>query len=593
MTPTRELLRRDAAYDRWGAADPGEGLGAAAEAMLRAELGESEPLAGVPLDAVRIAPPEAIPAAVIAAAGGEDAVSVDDEDRIRHAAGKGYPDLIRMRSGAVGSAPDAVLAPPDGEHVAAVLEACAAAGVAVVPFGGGTSVVGGVEPERGAFGRLVALDLTALRSGAIDPVSMTARLGPGLRGPEAEALLNTEGFTLGHFPQSYRYATVGGFAATRSAGQASSGYGRFDALVTEIELTSPAGVLRTLETPHTAAGPSLREVAIGSEGAFGVITDVGVRVRPAPARRHYEGWFAPGFPDGIEIARRLAQDGALPDVVRLSDREETRVSLAMSGLAGVRRSGLDAYLRLRRRSEGCMLIVGWEGEREDVERRRQLSRQLLRSGGAVPLGATPGTSWSRGRYEGPHLRDLLIDRGILVETLETSHTYTRIGELYAGVSAALRGAIEAGGRRGIVMCHVSHAYRDGASLYFTFLTAGPARRRDRAVEGAQGRGLRGDRRRRRDDHPSPRGRPRPRALHALRGRRARHRRPPRDQGPARPDRDHEPREARSARQLRRNAPLRVRSGRLGRGTPTCRTGRRPGPGASGRGGCRRWRARRR
>ena len=473
MTPTRELLRRDAAYDRWGAADPGEGLGAAAEAMLRAELGESEPLAGVPLDAVRIAPPETIPAAVIAAAGGEDAVSVDDEDRIRHAAGKGYPDLIRMRSGAVGSAPDAVLAPPDGEHVAAVLEACAAAGVAVVPFGGGTSVVGGVEPERGAFGRLVALDLTALRSGAIDPVSMTARLGPGLRGPEAEALLNTEGFTLGHFPQSYRYATVGGFAATRSAGQAWSGYGRFDALVTEIELTSPAGVLRTLETPHTAAGPSLREVAIGSEGAFGVITDVGVRVRPAPARRHYEGWFAPGFPDGIEIARRLAQDGALPDVVRLSDREETRVSLAMSGLAGVRRSGLDAYLRLRRRSEGCMLIVGWEGEREDVERRRQLSRQLLRSGGAVPLGTTPGTSWSRGRYEGPHLRDLLIDRGILVETLETSHTYTRIGELYAGVSAALRGAIEAGGRRGIVMCHVSHVYRDGASLYFTFLT--PAR----------------------------------------------------------------------------------------------------------------------
>ena len=230
---------------------------------------------------------------------------------------------------------------------------------------------------------------------------MTAHLGPGLRGPEAEAALNSAGFTLGHFPQSYRYATIGGFAATRSAGQASSGYGRFDALATEIELTTPAGPIRTLSTPHTAAGPALRELVLGSEGIFGVITDVGVRVRPLPERKRYEGWFAPGFADGIEILRGLAQGGALPDVVRLSDREETRVSLAMSGLAGAKRSGLDAYLRLRGRSEGCMLIVGWEGEREDVERRRQLSRRLLRSGGAVPLGASPGRSWEQGRYRGP------------------------------------------------------------------------------------------------------------------------------------------------------------------------------------------------
>jgi alkyldihydroxyacetonephosphate synthase len=332
-------------------------------------------------------------------------------------------------------------------------------------------VVGGVDPKPGAFDRLVSLDLTALRGVSVDPVSMTARLGPGLRGPEAEAALDAEGFTLGHFPQSYRYATIGGFAATRSAGQASTGYGRFDAVATEIELTTPVGVMRTLSTPHTAAGPSLRELVLGSEGIFGVITEVGVRVRPKPERKAYEGWFAPSFEAGTAIIRRLAQDGALPDVIRLSDRDETEVSLALSGLAGVKRTGLDTYLRLRGRTEGCMLIVGWEGEREGVERRRQLSRRLLRIGGAVPLGSSPGRSWEHGRYEGPHLRDALIDEGILVETLETSHNYSRVGELYTAVRKALQEAI--GRDSGIVMCHVSHAYRDGISLYFTFLT--PAR----------------------------------------------------------------------------------------------------------------------
>ncbi len=449
-------------------------LGADARTMLNERIGSGEGLARVPLESVEVEAAAPLPESVVAAAGGAAAVSASDEDRIRHAAGKGYPDLIRMRAGRIGRAPDAVLAPPDSRSVAAVLAACAQERIAVVPFGGGTSVVGGVDPERGEFERLVSLDLAALRGVSVDPISMTARLGPGLRGPEAEAALNAEGFTLGHFPQSYRYATIGGFAATRSAGQASTGYGRFDAVATAIELTTPVGVMKTLSTPHTAAGPSLRELALGSEGIFGVITEVGVRIRPNPERRVYEGWFAPSFETGTTIIRSLAQEGALPDLIRLSDRDETEVSLALSGLAGLKRAGLEAYLRLRGRTEGCILIVGWEGERESVERRRELSRRLLRKGGAVTLGASPGSSWEQGRYDGPYLRDALIDQGILVETLETSHTHSRLGELYATVRKALHETIGGeGGGSGIVMCHVSHAYRDGASLYFTFLT--PAR----------------------------------------------------------------------------------------------------------------------
>lgn len=470
-TGTAGGLRRDTAFDRWGELASSPELGAAARAMLRERLGEGEPSTGVALADVRLPPPATLPPALIAAAGGERSVSTDQEDRVRHSSGSGYRDLIRLRSGELDLAPDAVLAPPDAAAVGAVLEICADAGIAVVPFGGGTSVVGGVEPERGAFDRLVSLDLGAMREVALDSVSQTARLGPGLRGPEAEAALGAQGFTLGHYPQSYRYATIGGYAATRSAGQASSGYGRFDALVSEIELTAPVGRLRTLSTPHTAAGPALRELVLGSEGAFGVITDVGVRLRPAPETRRYEGWFAPGFAEGIEIVRSLAQGGAAPDVLRLSDREETEVSLTMAGPEGLRKAGLERYLKLRRRELGCMMIVGWEGERESVDRRRELSRRILRAGGGVALGSGPGASWERGRFEGPHLRDSLIDLGILVETLETSHRYSRIGELYDGVRSALADAVATGAGPGVVMCHVSHAYRDGASLYFTFLAA--------------------------------------------------------------------------------------------------------------------------
>jgi alkyldihydroxyacetonephosphate synthase len=471
MSAEEQLLRRDMAHDAWGEPGAEPELSDTVRTMLRERLGDVQPRDRVPIDAMSVPDAGTLPETVIAAAGGAARVSTAAEDRIRHAGGKSYPDLMRMRSETVTEVPDAVLAPADADAVQATLEACSAAGVAVVPFGGGTSVVGGVDPVRGTFGRVVSLDLTALRRVEVDRASQVAHLGPGLRGPEAEAALNAEGFTLGHFPQSYRYATIGGFAATRSAGQASSGYGRFDALVTDVELSAPAGPLRTLATPHTAAGPALREVVLGSEGCFGVITDVGVRVREMPEERRYEAWFAPGFAEGIEIARALAQSGELPDVVRLSDREETEVSLAMAGLSGLKKAGLERYLKLRRRSGGCMLIVGWEGERESVLRRRELSRRVLRTGGAVPLGASAGQSWEHGRYEGPHLRDSLIDAGVLVDTLETAHTYTRIGELYEAVGGAIRGAIESGGGGAVVMCHVSHVYRDGASLYFTFLGA--------------------------------------------------------------------------------------------------------------------------
>jgi len=465
--------RRDAKW--WGWGDPGiePELDAEALAVLRERIGELEPWPlAASLEEFPLPAAQPLPAALTEALG-PDAIFTAAEDRLRHAAGCGYADLARLRCARLDGAPDAVVMPADADGVRRVLEICAAEGVAVVPYGGGTSVVGGVEPLRGAHQRLVSLDLGALRGVEVDRRSLTARLGAGLRGPEAEAALADRGLTLGHFPQSFEYATIGGFAATRSAGQASSGYGRFDALVSSIRLLAPVGDMRTLETPHTAAGPSLRELIVGSEGVLGVIPEVTVRVRPRPSVRRYEAWMAESFESGAEIVRALAQGPGLPDVTRVSDEEETQGSLALSGPRGAAGRLFGGYLNLRRRQGGCLVIAGFEGEDESVARRRALAVRALRSGGAAYLGQAAGRSWEHGRYRGPYLRDTLMGMGAMVETLETSHSWSRLDELHGAVASAIRTSLADQGTPGLVWCHLSHAYADGASLYFTFI----ARRR--------------------------------------------------------------------------------------------------------------------
>ena len=238
----------------WGWGDPEKRirLGDGAAAMLRSELGHAEPAERVELE--EVAMPEARPLPDdLTEAVNRASVLTSHEHRVRRAAGSGYPDLVRLRTGRLPAGPDAVVLPGSAEQVARVLDICARHGIAVIPFGGGTSVVGGVDPHAGRFDRVISLDLRRIRGVEVDARSLTATLGPGLRGPEAEDALAAEGLTLGHFPQSFEYATIGGFAATRSAGQASSGYGRFDDLVTAVGMISPAGPLRTQDDRARAA----------------------------------------------------------------------------------------------------------------------------------------------------------------------------------------------------------------------------------------------------------------------------------------------------------------------------------------------------
>jgi alkyldihydroxyacetonephosphate synthase len=461
----------------WGWGEDGHDapLSPAARALLAAEIGPlpSEHRDPAALADVRLPAPALPPAArerLVQVVGAEH-VRDDRLTRVSHAAGRGYHDLVRLRAGDASGAPDAVVYPADADEVAALLRACAELGVAVVPWGGGTSVVGGVEPLRGRFPSVIALDLARMdRLLAVDPVSLTAVVQPGMTGPALEEALAEHALTLGHFPQSFEYSTVGGWVATRSAGQASTGYGRIDALVVALRVATPSGELVVRAVPASAAGPSLRELLVGSEGTLGVIVEVTLRVRARPSVRRYEAFSLPRFGAGVEAFRAVAQDGAAPDVMRLSDPVETRVSLALSGGGALATRALSAYLRTRGHGEGCLTILGWAGSSEaELRRRRTAAARVMRAHGAVALGTPIGHAWEHGRFHAPYLRDELLAHGVMVETLETAATWDRLLELHDAVAAALDGALRERGTPPVVMCHVSHVYRAGASLYFTFV----------------------------------------------------------------------------------------------------------------------------
>jgi alkyldihydroxyacetonephosphate synthase len=455
----------------WGEDARATRLPDAARTLVREafRLSEEELPARVALEDVRL-PEPALPTSLrerVAEAVGQQNVAADRLARVSHAVGRSYPDLVRIRSGDGSSAPDAVVYPGSHDEVAAVLALCSEAGVAVVPFGGGSSVVGGVEPMRGSRPAAVSLDLARMdRLLAVDRTSLTATFEPGVTGPDAEELLAAEGLTLGHFPQSFEYATLGGFAATRSAGQASTGYGRIDELILGLRAAAPVGELRAHAFPASAAGPALRELLVGSEGALAVITELTLAVRPAPEARRYEGWSFASFAAGAEVFRYLEQNGAAPHVARLSDPAETGLNAAVSGRpVELPHDG------------GCLAILGWEGAPDEVDARAALVADPMTAGGGKPIGPEAGEAWLRGRYAAPYLRDDLLDLGVMVETLETATSWSRLERLYRAVADALRESLTARGGSPLVMCHVSHLYRSGASLYYTFF--------DRQERGAE------------------------------------------------------------------------------------------------------------
>lgn len=476
----------DLDWARWGRQERREHLSAAVLELLQQALGLSGPATGVVEAAdVQVPPSRLTPAAGSDLAAEVGAVHVRDDRaaRLARAAGRSTADLLRMRAGALDGVPDAVVLPGTHDEVQRLLSVCSKHRVAVVPFGGGTSVVGGVASRAGEHAAVVALDvrrLDALLS--LDRQSCLATLQAGLRAPEAEALLAAEGFTLGHFPQSYEYASLGGFAATRSAGQASSGYGRFDEMVVAMRLATPAGSLRVGRVAASAAGPDLRRLFLGSEGALGVITELTLRVRPKPEVVVDEAWAFADFATGVGALRELAVAGEPVTVARLSDEAETWVNSQLTPAGpGAPAAAMPAPTAGRAAETGgiepaheptvsvggCRAVIAHEGPADLVEARSRLVAALLQRAGGRRLAQPDPGEWRAARFRAPYLRDALLDAGAFVETLETAGSWSQLAGLREGVTAAVVGALTAAGSPPVVMCHVSHVYPTGASLYFT------------------------------------------------------------------------------------------------------------------------------
>ena len=374
-----------------------------------------------------------------------------------------------------------MVAPGDAREAQQVIYACSEEGVAVVPYGGGTSVVGGLEPLRGRFGALISLDLGRLEGLSRSTSARTPRgwaAGRGCRRPTTR--WRQRGYTLAHTPQSYEWATVGGCVATRSAGQSSTGHGRIEDNVVALRCATPAGELATLAVPATAAGPSLKQLVIGSEGTLGVITSVGLRVFPRPAAQRYEGWFVHSFAEGADVLRRLVQAGIEPDVARLSDEAETGMGRALGGAGGLKGHAGRALLRARGYARGCLVICGWEDDAAAIARRRAPAARLLRRAGAMPVGEGAG----RGAGSPPATPARTCATTCSTAACSSRRSRPRrAGRTSRRCKTAVTRALEGALAAPLVLCHVSHLYATGASLYFTALAAQDARR-SRSASGS-------------------------------------------------------------------------------------------------------------
>jgi alkyldihydroxyacetonephosphate synthase len=413
--------------------------------------------------------------AVIAAIGQEH-VSSDPQVRLLHAQGKSYRDLLRARFGMLPRPPDAVLFPGSRAEVEALLAAASRFRVQVIPFGGGTNISGGVEVDPSREGMAVAVSLRRMnRVLTIDKIARTARIEAGALGPELEATLNAEGFSLGHFPDSFEFSTLGGWLATRSAGMQSDAYGKIEDMVVSLTLCTPCGTLVTPNVPRSATGPDLAQIAVGSEGTLGLITEAVMRIRPLGARE-YRGLLVPGFANGIALARELAHRGALPTTTRIANPQETALGFAMKpashGAGALFAKGFKAYLKHVKRfpmADACLMIVGFEAAtRADIARQRHRTLAVCREFGAVDLGPSVGARWSAGKYDYPYLRDVVMDRGGMVDVTETAATWDVLPQLYEEVKTSLHAVLRQGEYPGYVGCHLSHSYLSGACLYFTF-----------------------------------------------------------------------------------------------------------------------------
>ncbi len=394
---------------------------------------------------------------------------IEPEARLRASFGQSLGDWLRLRFGRIGPVCDAVAYPDTGEQVRLLLDWARQQQLVVIPVGGATSVVGHLTPPA-CRQPVLALCLQRLRRLlSLDASSQLARFEAGVLGPDLEAQLRAQGWMLGHYPQSFEYASLGGWIATRSSGQQSARYGRIEALFAGGRVELPEGTLEIPTVPASAAGPDLREWVLGSEGRLGVITEASVRISRVAQREDFVAWFLPSWEQGQAAVRELAQARLGLSMMRLANATETLTTLKLAGHAGAI-AWLERYLGLRGCGEGkVMLMLGFTGSAAQVRAMQALARPLLRAQGGVSTGTLLGRKWAAKRFRGVYLRNALWEAGYAVDTMETACDWPRVTAMMQAMEHAGRSALAGHGERCHAYTHLSHVYPQGSSVYSTFV----------------------------------------------------------------------------------------------------------------------------
>ncbi|MBK8989151.1 MAG: FAD-binding oxidoreductase [Chloroflexi bacterium] len=449
-------------WNGWGDTTTDYPLPAAAVEFLTARVGPGAPQRDAALaDVVTGVPPSRLSAHKL--------INQEPETRLRHACGQSLPDWVAMRYGRFPAFPDGVAFPTVDAEVRELIQYAIETGVTIIPYGGGTSVVGHINPQPGDA-PVLTVDLGRLNQlRHFDRHSLLATFGAGTPGPDVEAQLRAHGCTLGHYPQSFELSSVGGWVVTRSSGQQSRGYGRIEDLFAGGTLESPAGTWTLPPHPASAAGPDLRQLVLGSEGRLGILTEATVRARPLPESEEFHAVFFPSFAQGQTAVRQMAQAGVPVSMLRLSTAVETTTTLALAGherLIG----GLEALLGLRGvDKDKAMLMIGATGSSALVKMARKTAIEAANEYGGVHVGQTFGKQWIKGRFHTPYLRNTLWEMGYAVDTLETAVPWSNVDKTITAIEAALHTTLADEGEKVHVFTHLSHVYTTGASIYTTYL----------------------------------------------------------------------------------------------------------------------------
>ncbi len=449
-------------WNGWGDESKAMELPPSGAGFLEARIGAAKALADASLEEVLAqVPASRLPDHAL--------IDTSAEVRVRHARGQSLPDWLAMRSGQFEVFPDGVALPESSAQIAELLEFCMANDIVVIPYGGGTSVAGHINPLNSDKPVLTIALTRMCRLLELDEESQIATFGAGTPGPLVESQLRAKGYMLGHFPQSFELSTVGGWVASRSSGQQSLRYGRIEQMFAGGSIETPRGRLEIPTIPASSAGPDVREMILGSEGRMGIISEVKVRVTPLPEQEDFYVLFFPSWKQAKHAARALVQSKVQLSMLRLSNPIETETQLALAGHPG-QIAWLEKYLNWRGAGEGkCMMTLGITGNGEQCRSAQRVMRSITGPYKAVNTGRYLGKKWAEKRFMMPYLREALWQLGYAVDTLETATDWSNVDHLMNGIEHRLREGLKDESEQVHVFTHLSHFYSQGSSIYTTYV----------------------------------------------------------------------------------------------------------------------------